>query len=65
MGWNNLFYDILQKLARVSPLAWASILMVIAFLLIQIDVTFIKRLAIAPLIIAILLFYQAFWRGKM
>ena len=65
MGGNSLLREILAKLARINPLAWAFILIILAFLLIQVPVTFIKRLALAPLLIAILLIYQALWRGKM
>ena len=65
MGGNSLLREILARLARINPLAWAFILIILAFFLIQIPITFIKRLALAPLLIAILLIYQALWRGKM
>jgi len=53
------------KLSHISPLVWAFALLFIAFLLIKIPTDFTKKLAALPLIVAILLFYQAIFRGKM
>jgi hypothetical protein len=59
------FRDIIWKLARISPLVWAFVLLFVAFLLIKIPTDVTKKLAALPLIVAILLFYQTIFRGKM
>jgi len=53
------------KLSHISPLAWAIIALVIAFLLLKIPTDFTKKLAILPTIIALFLFYQAIFKGKI
>jgi hypothetical protein len=57
--------DFFWKLKGVSPLAWAVIALVIAFILIKIPTDFTRKLAILPTVIAFFLFYQAIFRGKM
>ncbi len=52
-------------MARWSPLAWAIILIAIAFGLVMIESDFTRKLAIAPAILGLFLFYQAIFRGKM
>ncbi|MEX0622224.1 MAG: hypothetical protein WD187_04540 [Candidatus Woykebacteria bacterium] len=59
--WRQIFY----KMSRWSPLAWAFILILVALGLVSIDNSFIRKLAILPGVIALLLFYQAIFRGKM
>gem|GEM_PF-6715491 len=65
METQNNWKDILWKLSRMSPLAWAFILLVIAFIFIQLPWSFAKKFAILPGVISLLLFYQAIFRGKM
>jgi 4-hydroxybenzoate polyprenyltransferase len=55
----------IYKLSRWSPLAWAFILLLLALLLMWVPTSFTKKLAILPGVIALFLFYQAFFRGKM
>lgn len=56
---------IISKMARWSPLAWAIILIAIAFGLVMIKTDITRKLAILPAIIGLFLFYQAIFRGKM
>ena len=65
METQNRWKDILWKLSRMSPLAWAIILLVVAFLFVQMPWGLAKKIAILPGIISLLLFYQAIFRGKM
>jgi hypothetical protein len=53
------------RLSHISPLVWAFILLFVAFLLVKIPTDFTKKLAILPTVIALLLFYQAIFRGKI
>jgi hypothetical protein len=59
------FREFSYKLSRWSPLAWAFILFGVAFILVRIDSGFTRKLAILPLLIGLLLFYQAIFRRKM
>lgn len=52
-------------MARWSPLAWAIILIAIAFGLVMIKTDITRKLAILPAIIGLFLFYQAIFKGKM
>ncbi|HEX7456308.1 MAG TPA: hypothetical protein VF303_02475 [Candidatus Nanoarchaeia archaeon] len=65
MGGNNFLSYLFWRLSRISPLAWAFILFGIALILVRFESDFIKKLAIPPTIIGLLLFYQAIFRGKM
>lgn len=50
---------------RWSPLVWAIIFIAIAFGLAMIESDFTRKLAIAPTILGIILFYQAIFKGKI
>ena len=65
MGGYNLLREIIWKLSHISPLVWAFILFVIALILVRIESDFTKKLALLPLVIGALFFYQAIFRGKM
>ena len=65
MGGYNLLREIIWKLSHISPLVWAFILFGVALILVRIESDFTKKLAILPLVIGALLFYQAIFRGKM
>jgi len=65
MGRNSIWAEIYYRLSRLSPLAWAFILIIIALLLVRIDSDFTKKLALLPTVLALLLIYQAIFRGKM
>ena len=65
MGGNSIWQEIYYRLSRLSPLAWAFILIIVALLLVRIDSDFTKKLALLPTILALLLIYQAIFRGKM
>ncbi|OGY25984.1 MAG: hypothetical protein A2Z24_02605 [Candidatus Woykebacteria bacterium RBG_16_44_10] len=62
---NSFWRDIIWRISHISPLVWAFVLLFVAFLLIKIPTDFTKKLAALPLLVAILLFYQAIFRGKM
>ena len=59
------FRDLILRLSHISPLAWAIVLLIVAFLLVKIPTDFTKKLAVLPTIISLFLFYQAIFRGKM
>ena len=65
MGGYNPLRELIWKLSRLSPLVWAFILFGFALILVRIDSGFTRKVAILPLIIGVLLFYQAVFRGKM
>lgn len=56
---------LISKMARWSPLAWAIILIAIAFGLVMIKTDITRKLAILPAIIGLFLFYQAIFKGKI
>ena len=56
---------VITKMARWSPLAWAIILIAIAFGLVMIKTDITRKLAILPAIIGLFLFYQAIFKGKI
>ncbi len=62
----NKFNSPQVQLSRVSPLAWAIILLIIAGLLVMIPFwqSFFRTLAIMPLVVGGLLFYQAIFKNK-
>jgi hypothetical protein len=59
--WRHFFW----KLSLLSPLVWGAILLLVALILIRVDGDFFKKLAILPTIVALFLFYQAFFKGKI
>ncbi|OGY24202.1 MAG: hypothetical protein A2172_01515 [Candidatus Woykebacteria bacterium RBG_13_40_15] len=65
METQNRWKDIIWKLTRMPIIAWAIILLVAAFLLVQLPWDLAKKFAILPGAISLLLFYQAIFRGKM
>ena len=60
-SWRKL----ISNMAQWSPLAWAIILIAIAFGLVMIETDITRKLAVLPAIIGLFLFYQAIFKGKI
>lgn len=65
METQNKFKNIIWKLSHWPIIAWAIILIAVAFILVEIHTDFTIKLAILPGVLGLLLFYQAIFRGKM